>query len=132
MIIVDDCSQDGTQAVLEERISRMVDRIIYHPIKAAELGTAADKYVVEQCMKQRFFSSVWNGIGNHVAEASLKNASMIILKQKTSGWKGRLNRLELKHARDRDISKKLLRLYGQSHIHWSIAESSSLHASNTA
>jgi glycosyltransferase involved in cell wall biosynthesis len=33
IIVVDDCSQDGTQAVLEERISRMVDRIIYHPIK---------------------------------------------------------------------------------------------------
>jgi glycosyltransferase involved in cell wall biosynthesis len=69
MIIVDDCSQDGTQAVPEERISRMVDPIIYHPIKAAELRTAADKYVVEQCMKRRFFSSVWNGICNHVAEA---------------------------------------------------------------
>jgi glycosyltransferase involved in cell wall biosynthesis len=32
IIVVDDCSQDGTQAVLNERISRMVDRIIYHPV----------------------------------------------------------------------------------------------------
>src|SRR4029450_11362316 len=32
IIIVDDCSQDGTRAVLEERISRIVDRIIYHPV----------------------------------------------------------------------------------------------------
>lgn len=32
IIVVDDCSRDGTQSVLEERISRMVDRIIYHPI----------------------------------------------------------------------------------------------------
>jgi cellulose synthase/poly-beta-1,6-N-acetylglucosamine synthase-like glycosyltransferase len=32
IIVVDDCSQDGTRAVLEERISRMVDRIIYHPV----------------------------------------------------------------------------------------------------
>jgi len=32
IIVVDDCSKDGTRAVLEERISRMVDRIIYHPV----------------------------------------------------------------------------------------------------
>src|SRR5437016_13991260 len=32
IIIVDDCSQDGTRAVLEERVSRMVDRIIYHQV----------------------------------------------------------------------------------------------------
>ena len=32
IIIVDDCSQDGTQAVLKERLSQMVDLIIYHPV----------------------------------------------------------------------------------------------------
>src|SRR5207247_9267053 len=32
IIVVDDCSQDGTQAVLKEKISQMVDRIIYHPV----------------------------------------------------------------------------------------------------
>jgi glycosyltransferase involved in cell wall biosynthesis len=32
IIVVDDCSQDGTKAVLEERISEMVDRVIYHPV----------------------------------------------------------------------------------------------------
>jgi glycosyltransferase involved in cell wall biosynthesis len=32
IIIVDDCSQDGTRAVLEEKVSQMVDRIIYHPV----------------------------------------------------------------------------------------------------
>jgi glycosyltransferase involved in cell wall biosynthesis len=32
IIVVDDCSQDGTRAVLEEKVSRMVDRIIYHPV----------------------------------------------------------------------------------------------------
>jgi len=31
IIVVDDCSQDGTQAVLKEKLSQMVDRIIYHP-----------------------------------------------------------------------------------------------------
>ena len=32
IIIVDDCSQDGTRAVLEEKVSQMVDRIIYHQV----------------------------------------------------------------------------------------------------
>jgi glycosyltransferase involved in cell wall biosynthesis len=32
IIVVDDCSDDGTQAVLEDRVSPMVDRIIYHPV----------------------------------------------------------------------------------------------------
>src|SRR5256886_16093588 len=32
IIIVDDCSGDGTQAVLQERVSQMVDRVIYHPV----------------------------------------------------------------------------------------------------
>jgi glycosyltransferase involved in cell wall biosynthesis len=32
IIIVDDCSKDGTQALLRERISPMVDHIIYHPV----------------------------------------------------------------------------------------------------
>ena len=32
IIVVDDCSQDGTQIVLKARVSQMVDRIIYHPV----------------------------------------------------------------------------------------------------
>jgi len=32
IILVDDCSEDGTQTILKETISPMVDRIIYHPI----------------------------------------------------------------------------------------------------
>src|SRR2546429_9502107 len=32
IIIVDDCSGDGTRAVLREKISQMVDRIIYHAV----------------------------------------------------------------------------------------------------
>lgn len=42
IIVVDDCSQDGTQIVLQERISRLVDQIIYHPVnrgKGAALRT---------------------------------------------------------------------------------------------
>jgi glycosyltransferase involved in cell wall biosynthesis len=31
IIIVDDCSQDGTRAVLQQRVSQIVDRIIYQP-----------------------------------------------------------------------------------------------------
>src|ERR1044071_9818420 len=32
IIVVDDCSQDGTQTVLRKNVSQMVDRIIYHPV----------------------------------------------------------------------------------------------------
>jgi glycosyltransferase involved in cell wall biosynthesis len=32
IIVVDDCSDDGTQAVLRERVSPLVDRVIYHPV----------------------------------------------------------------------------------------------------
>ena len=32
IIVVDDCSQDGTQAVLKEKVAQMVDRIICHPV----------------------------------------------------------------------------------------------------
>jgi glycosyltransferase involved in cell wall biosynthesis len=32
IIVVDDCSEDGTKAVLEEKVSDMVDRIVYHPV----------------------------------------------------------------------------------------------------
>jgi glycosyltransferase involved in cell wall biosynthesis len=32
IIVVDDCSWDGTQTLLRERLSSMVDRIIYHPL----------------------------------------------------------------------------------------------------
>jgi glycosyltransferase involved in cell wall biosynthesis len=42
IIIVDDCSRDGTRALLEEKVSQMVDRIIYHPVnrgKGAALRT---------------------------------------------------------------------------------------------
>jgi glycosyltransferase involved in cell wall biosynthesis len=32
IIVVDDCSRDGTQAVLQQKVAQMVDRIIYHPV----------------------------------------------------------------------------------------------------
>jgi glycosyltransferase involved in cell wall biosynthesis len=32
IIVVDDCSRDGTQALLQEKVAQMVDRIIYHPV----------------------------------------------------------------------------------------------------
>ncbi len=32
IIVVDDCSQDGTKVVLEERVAQIADRIIYHPV----------------------------------------------------------------------------------------------------
>jgi glycosyltransferase involved in cell wall biosynthesis len=32
IIVVDDCSQDGTQTVLKKSLSQMVDQIIYHPV----------------------------------------------------------------------------------------------------
>lgn len=42
IILVDDCSEDGTQTVLKNTISPMVDRIIFHPVnrgKGAALRT---------------------------------------------------------------------------------------------
>src|SRR4029077_694632 len=36
IIVVDDCSKDGTQTVLREKVSQMVDQIIYHPINRAK------------------------------------------------------------------------------------------------
>src|SRR5438132_12609216 len=32
IIVVDDCSQDGTQTLLREKVSQLVDRVIYHPV----------------------------------------------------------------------------------------------------
>ncbi|HEX3620342.1 MAG TPA: glycosyltransferase family 2 protein [Candidatus Udaeobacter sp.] len=32
IIVVDDCSKDGTQTLLRERLSSLVDQIIYHPV----------------------------------------------------------------------------------------------------
>lgn len=32
IIVVDDCSKDGTQTLLRDRLSSMVDQIIYHPV----------------------------------------------------------------------------------------------------
>jgi glycosyltransferase involved in cell wall biosynthesis len=32
IIVVDDCSQDGTQVLLRDKISELVDQVIYHPV----------------------------------------------------------------------------------------------------
>jgi glycosyltransferase involved in cell wall biosynthesis len=32
IIVVDDCSQDGTQALLKDKLSKTIDQIIYHPV----------------------------------------------------------------------------------------------------
>src|SRR5260370_11382268 len=39
IIVVDDCSQDGTQTLLRDKISEVVDWVIYHPINR---GKGAD------------------------------------------------------------------------------------------
>jgi glycosyltransferase involved in cell wall biosynthesis len=36
IIVVDDCSNDGTQTLLKERVSQVVDRIIYHPVNSGK------------------------------------------------------------------------------------------------
>jgi glycosyltransferase involved in cell wall biosynthesis len=45
IIVVDDCSQDGTQTLLRDRVSQVVDRVIYHPVnrgKGAALRSGFD------------------------------------------------------------------------------------------
>jgi glycosyltransferase involved in cell wall biosynthesis len=32
IIVVDDCSQNGTQTVLQEKVSQLVDRVVYQPV----------------------------------------------------------------------------------------------------
>jgi glycosyltransferase involved in cell wall biosynthesis len=32
IIVIDDCSHDGSQAVLKQKVSQMIDQIIYHPV----------------------------------------------------------------------------------------------------
>jgi len=32
IIVVDDCSNDGTREILEQKLSKFVDRVIYHPM----------------------------------------------------------------------------------------------------
>ena len=36
IIVVDDCSQDGTQTLLRERISQIVDWVVYHLVNRAK------------------------------------------------------------------------------------------------
>jgi glycosyltransferase involved in cell wall biosynthesis len=36
IIVVDDYSNDGTQTLLKERVSQVVDRIIYHPVNSGK------------------------------------------------------------------------------------------------
>ena len=45
IIVVDDCSNDGTQTLLRDKLSGAVDRIIYHPVnrgKGAALRTGVE------------------------------------------------------------------------------------------
>ena len=45
IIVVDDCSNDGTQTSLRDKLSGAVDRIIYHPVsrgKGAALRTGVE------------------------------------------------------------------------------------------
>src|SRR5438128_11775644 len=46
IILVDDCSQDGTRAMLEEKISQMVDRIIYHQVNRGKGAALRSGYAV--------------------------------------------------------------------------------------
>jgi glycosyltransferase involved in cell wall biosynthesis len=36
IIVVDDCSDDGTQELLRERLTAAVDQVIYHPARGGE------------------------------------------------------------------------------------------------
>ncbi len=55
IIVVDDCSQDGTQTLLREKISAVVDQIIYHPVnrgKGAALRSGFAAAII-QCFCSR-------------------------------------------------------------------------------
>ena len=41
IIVVDDCSQDGTPAMLKEEMSQMVDQVIYQPGQSRQRGVSA-------------------------------------------------------------------------------------------
>jgi cellulose synthase/poly-beta-1,6-N-acetylglucosamine synthase-like glycosyltransferase len=47
IIVVDDCSLDGTPAVLEDKVSRMVDRIIYHPVNRGKGAALRSGVIIE-------------------------------------------------------------------------------------
>ena len=55
IIVVDDCSQDGTQTLLREKISAVVDQIIYHPVNRGK-GAATHEEMIELWAKRKL---VW-------------------------------------------------------------------------
>lgn len=46
LIVVDDCSTDGTRAVLEERIAPLADRIIYQPVNRGKGAALREGFAV--------------------------------------------------------------------------------------
>jgi hypothetical protein len=57
IIVVDDCSHDGTRAVLEEKVSQMVDRIIYHQVNRAKGAALRPPLVISSSCRMRTLST---------------------------------------------------------------------------
>jgi glycosyltransferase involved in cell wall biosynthesis len=57
IIVVDNCSQGGTRAVLEEKISRMVDRIIYHQVNRGKGAASRLPPVISFLSRTRILST---------------------------------------------------------------------------
>jgi cellulose synthase/poly-beta-1,6-N-acetylglucosamine synthase-like glycosyltransferase len=64
IIVVDDCSKDGTQPLLRERLSSVVDRIIYHPVNQVRERPCAAGSPVSTSVRLRLVNMFESSVRN--------------------------------------------------------------------